>query len=109
MPRKIYNISIAGCGKVAHLHARAIQNIPDAHLAGVWSRTFSTAEGFATRYKTRPYSDIGQMVVENDVDLVIVCTPHPFQGNLLLKLLRQVPVFWSKSLWHPAFRIAMIL
>lgn len=63
---------------MAHLHARAIQNIPDAHLAGVWSRTFSTAEGFATRYKTRPYSGIGQMVVENDVDLVIVCTPHPF-------------------------------
>jgi predicted dehydrogenase len=78
MPRKSYNISIAGCGKVAHLHARAIQNIPDAHLAGVWSRTFSTAEDFAALYKTRPYSSIGQMVAENDVDLVIVCTPHPF-------------------------------
>ncbi len=78
MPRKIYNISIAGCGKVAHLHARAIQNIPDAHLAGVWSRTFATAEDFAARYKTRPYSSIGKMVIENDVDLVIICTPHPY-------------------------------
>jgi UDP-N-acetyl-2-amino-2-deoxyglucuronate dehydrogenase len=78
MPRKIFNISIAGCGKVAHLHARAIQNIPDAHLAGVWSRTFSTAKNFASRYKTTPYSSISQMVMENDVDLVIVCTPHPF-------------------------------
>lgn len=78
MPRKIFNISIAGCGKVAHIHARAIQKIPDAHLSGVWSRTFSTAKDFAARYETRPYASISQMVIENDVDLVIVCTPHPF-------------------------------
>ncbi len=78
MPERIYNISIAGCGKVAHLHAKAIQNIPNARLAGVWSRTPDTAIEFATRYKTRSYSDISLMVIENYVDLVIVCTPHPF-------------------------------
>jgi predicted dehydrogenase len=78
MPRKIYNISIAGCGKVAHLHARAIQSIPDARLAGVWSRTPATAMDFAKKFKTRAYTSISQMVIENDIDLVIVCTPHPF-------------------------------
>jgi predicted dehydrogenase len=78
MPRKIYKISIAGCGKVAHLHAKAIQNIQDARLAGVWSRTPATAKDFAKKYKTRAYSSISQMVIENDIDLVIVCTPHPF-------------------------------
>jgi len=78
MPEKIYNISIAGCGKVAHLHARAINNIPNARLSGVWSRTPKTAKDFASQYKTRPYSDISQMVLENESDLVIICTPHPF-------------------------------
>lgn len=78
MTEKIYNISIAGCGKVAHLHAKAIQNIPHARLAGVWSRTPSTALAFSQLYKTSPYSSINRMVVENNSDLVIVCTPHPF-------------------------------
>jgi UDP-N-acetyl-2-amino-2-deoxyglucuronate dehydrogenase len=78
MPEKIYKISIAGCGKVAHLHAKAIQNIPNARLAGVWSRTPKTAKDFAAQYKTRSYSSINNMVTENEIDLVIVCTPHPF-------------------------------
>jgi len=75
---RIYNISIAGCGKVAHLHAKAIVNIPNARLAGVWSRSPKTAKDFASIYKTRAYSEIAPMVLENETDLVIVCTPHPF-------------------------------
>jgi UDP-N-acetyl-2-amino-2-deoxyglucuronate dehydrogenase len=77
-PERIYNISIAGCGKVAHLHAKAIKNIPNARLTGVWTRSPETANGFASIYKTRAYSEIGPMVLENETDLVIVCTPHPF-------------------------------
>lgn len=75
---KIYNVSIAGCGKVAHLHAKAVKSIPYARLAGVWSRTYGSASAFASAYCTKAYKDISQMVAENKVDLVIVCTPHPF-------------------------------
>jgi UDP-N-acetyl-2-amino-2-deoxyglucuronate dehydrogenase len=78
MTHRIFNISIAGCGKVAHLHARAVQNIPNARLCGVWSRTEQTAIDFALKYDTEAYSDIRQMVKDNNTDLVIICTPHPF-------------------------------
>jgi UDP-N-acetyl-2-amino-2-deoxyglucuronate dehydrogenase len=78
MVERIFNISIAGCGKVAHLHAKAIQSVSNARLSGVWSRTPETADNFARQYKTQAYSDISRMVSENNVDLVIVCTPHPF-------------------------------
>jgi UDP-N-acetyl-2-amino-2-deoxyglucuronate dehydrogenase len=78
MSGRIYNISIAGCGKVAHLHAKAIQSIPHARLTSVWSRTPKSAEGFAQKYDTKAYSDISSMVKENKIDLVIVCTPHPY-------------------------------
>jgi hypothetical protein len=30
--------TIIGCGKVAHLHAKAIGALPNATLAAVWSR-----------------------------------------------------------------------
>src|SRR5665647_530252 len=78
MIERIYNISIAGCSKVAHLHAKAIQSIPNARLTGVWNRTLKTAEDFALCYKTQAYSNIPHMVTDQHVDLVIVCTPHPF-------------------------------
>jgi predicted dehydrogenase len=78
MNEKTYNISIAGCGKVAHLHAKAILNIPGARLVAVWSRTPESAISFARKYNAKPYSDITAMVTENQVDLVIVCTPHNF-------------------------------
>ncbi len=81
MDDKIYNISIAGCSRVAHLHAKAIQNIPFARLTGVWSRTSQTAKTFAQQYKTVAYSDISEMVAANNVDLVIVCTAHPFHSK----------------------------
>ncbi len=78
MPGKIYNISIAGCSKMAHLHAKAIQGISNVKLAGVWSRTQKTAEEFAAAYSTKAWSDISTMVNENNTDLVIVCNAHPF-------------------------------
>jgi UDP-N-acetyl-2-amino-2-deoxyglucuronate dehydrogenase len=78
MAERIYNISIAGCSKVAHLHARAIQSIPNARLAGVWNRTATKAEDFASLYNTKAWSDISNMVKDNKSDLVIVCNAHPY-------------------------------
>jgi UDP-N-acetyl-2-amino-2-deoxyglucuronate dehydrogenase len=78
MAERIYNISIAGCGKVAHLHAKAIKSVPNARLSGVWSRTPGTAEDFAKTFGTKDYRTINQMIRENNTDLVVVCTPHMF-------------------------------
>lgn len=78
MVEKIYNISIAGCSKAAHLHAKAIEAIPNAKLKGVWNRTYSKSEDFANLYKTKAYPDITSMVRECNSDLVIVCTAHPY-------------------------------
>lgn len=78
MTDRSYNIAIAGCGKVAHLHAKAIQDISNARLAAAWSRTNKSALEFAEKYNATPYADISKMVAEKKIDLVIVCTPHPF-------------------------------
>ena len=87
MAERIYNISIAGCSKVAHLHAKAINSIANARLAGVWNRTTTKAEDFALLYNTRAYKDVTQMVTDNKSDLVIICTAHPIISHLQLKQL----------------------
>jgi len=85
MNKTCYNIAILGCGKVAHLHAKAIKNLSNAKLVAVWSRTSKTAAEFAGIYGVKAYEDIAQMVKESSVDLAIVCTPHPFHREPSLK------------------------
>ena len=80
-----YNIAILGCGKVAHLHAKAVQNLKNARLAGVWSRTPKTAIMFAAQYGTKFYAEITDLVKREKIDLVIVCTPHPFHLQPVLE------------------------
>jgi predicted dehydrogenase len=101
---KNYQLAIIGCGKVAHLHAKAIGNLPDATLAAVWSRTAASAEKFAATYSSKaytenasnavtahtvkPYGDIAAMVREQQIDLVIVCNPHPFHKDVAIQAAR---------------------
>ena len=84
MEKRTHNIAIVGCGKVAHLHAQAIQELTNARLSAVWSRTEKTVDEFAAQYNTLAYSDITKMVQENNIDLVIICTPHPFHKEPVL-------------------------
>jgi len=84
---KKYNLAIIGCGKVAHLHAKAIQNLPDATLSAVWSRTPASAEKFGAVYGAKPYSDITAMIKEENIDLAIVCNPHPFHREVTVEAL----------------------
>ncbi len=78
MEKSKLNIAIAGCGKVAHLHAKAIQEIENVHLVAAWSRSKETVMKFARDYNILAYRDIPLMIEETEVDLVIICTPHPF-------------------------------
>lgn len=70
-------IGIVGCGKVAHLHAQALQNLNDADFRAVRSRSIQKAYEFSDQYSVLGYDDIGEMVRDEKLDLVIICTPHP--------------------------------
>lgn len=84
----VFNIAILGCGKVAHLHAKAVRNLKNAKLAGVWSRTPITAIKFAEQYGTTFYAEITDLVIHEKIDLAIVCTPHPFHLAPVLEAAR---------------------
>ena len=85
---KTYKLAIIGCGKVAHLHAKAITNLPNATLAAVWSRTPESAATFASIYGAKSYGNIHTMIRENDIDLAIVCNPHPFHKDVAVEAAR---------------------
>ncbi|MGA0560644.1 Gfo/Idh/MocA family protein [Larkinella sp. VNQ87] len=76
MPKTL-NIALVGPGKVAHLHAKATLQTPDTQLVAIYGRNHQRAEAFANQYGIAAYSDIYDMVDRENVDICIVCTPHP--------------------------------
>ena len=64
-------------GKVAHLHAQALMEIENAEFTAGCSRTMAKALEFCRGYEADPYDNITEMVREADLNLVIICTPHP--------------------------------
>jgi len=76
-PKQSIGTAIVGPGKVAHIHARALAQIPQSRFVGVWGRTPETTRAFASHYGVRAYTDLEAMVQDPAVEMVVICTPHP--------------------------------
>jgi len=73
----MFRTGIIGCGKVAHLHAKALQNLSDSDFRAVFSRSLDKAKKFGNHYSVGGYDNITKMIEDEKLDLVIICTPHP--------------------------------
>lgn len=69
--------AIIGCGKMAQVHAQALKNIEETELVAVQSRNQEKAAATAARFGAKPYSDIAEMIQQEQVQVVVICTPHP--------------------------------
>jgi UDP-N-acetyl-2-amino-2-deoxyglucuronate dehydrogenase len=84
MQRKI-KTAIIGCGKVSHLHAAALQQGNNTELTAIYSRSLAKAEEFAIRYGILAFDNIEKMIAEAGIESVVVCTPHPFHAEVVIK------------------------
>ncbi len=72
--------ALIGYGKVAHLHAEALQQSALAECVAVWGRA-EKASTFAQQYNIVPYTDLKDMLSTEEIQAVIVCTPHPAHAD----------------------------
>jgi len=70
--------AVAGLGKVTDLHALALSRLPESQFTAACSSKREKADAFASKYKIKGYTDVSEMVSAEKIDVVIVCTPHPF-------------------------------
>jgi UDP-N-acetyl-2-amino-2-deoxyglucuronate dehydrogenase len=68
---------LIGCGKVAHIHAAALQRIPESQFTAVCSANSERAGRFADQYGVKAYTNVEQFARESGVQAVCICTPHP--------------------------------
>ncbi|MGE0021707.1 MAG: Gfo/Idh/MocA family protein [Draconibacterium sp.] len=86
MTQRKVRTAIIGCGKVSHLHAAALQQGSNTELTAVLSRSIEKAGEFALKYGIRAFNDVEKMVRETGIESAVICTPHPFHADVVLKL-----------------------
>jgi UDP-N-acetyl-2-amino-2-deoxyglucuronate dehydrogenase len=73
---RVLRTAIVGCGKVAPTHARAWQRLPGSELVAVCSHHRERAVTLAAQLGVSAWSDLGEMLRRERVDVLSVCTPH---------------------------------
>lgn len=81
--RKI-NIALVGCGRIAKNHLQAIEQHKDRlNLTAVCDTDAEALQQAMTQYDVAGYSDIDELLVHCNADIVALCTPsglHPVQA-----------------------------
>ncbi len=79
------NVAILGCAKIAHLHAKAILQIPELKFKAVWSRTPESAQKFVDSYGVNAYTSIPEMIKAENIQMAIICTAHPYHADTAIQ------------------------
>jgi UDP-N-acetyl-2-amino-2-deoxyglucuronate dehydrogenase len=72
--------AIVGCGKVGHLHAKALSVVPESLFVAVCGRDWMRTEAFAAAYNVTPYCDVEEMIAREGIQALAICTPHPLHA-----------------------------
>ena len=80
--------AVIGCGKVGHMHAKALRSIPNSLFTAVCGRDINKTRVFAEQYNVKAYSSIEEMAADSEVEAVIICTPHPNHAEYAVKAAR---------------------
>ncbi|MCP4506409.1 MAG: Gfo/Idh/MocA family oxidoreductase [Fuerstiella sp.] len=73
---------IVGTGMISHFHAKAIGEITGASVVACCDTIEERAASFADEYGCKAYTNIDDMLVDEDVHIVNVCTPSGAHRDL---------------------------
>jgi UDP-N-acetyl-2-amino-2-deoxyglucuronate dehydrogenase len=75
-----YKVGIAGFGWVAGAHLKSFMEIPEFEPVAIMSRRPLDPKAIACEYgaEVKIYNDYDAFVRAPDIDIIDICTPHPF-------------------------------
>lgn len=81
---KTYYFGIIGCGMIAQLHVKAIQKMPSGAVLGVYDPVTENARAFAERYQCKVYLSLKEMLSDEELDIINICTPSGSHAELAI-------------------------
>lgn len=76
---------IVGCGKVTDLHAAALAKLEESDFMAVCDCDKSRADACALKYYVNAYDSLEEMIQQEKLDVISICTPHPFHTGIAVK------------------------
>lgn len=70
-------VGIIGTGKAAAMHADVLAKMKECRLVAAYGRTPDRVAKFAAQFGIHGHNDITGMVKQEQLEAVVVCTPHP--------------------------------
>lgn len=91
---------IVGTGNIATQFAQGLQQVENAQIAAVASRSIDSAAAFARTFDiSKYYGSYEEMAKDTDLEIIYIGTPHPqHYENVMLFLEAGVPVVCEKPL-----------
>ena len=86
---KKLNWGIIGLGKIANTFAEDLVQVENCQLYAVASRSREKAQQFASALKAeKAYASYDELILDQDVDVVYIATPHAFHFKWAMKCLQ---------------------
>ena len=85
---KTVRFGLVGTGLIGGVHAGAISATSGARLVAVCGRDNQRTQEFASRYGARAFTNYREMLAEDDIDVVDICTPSGTHADLGIEAAR---------------------
>lgn len=77
--------AIVGCGHIANKHAEQIKGISNARLIAVCDKVVGVMKSFVEKYAATAYEDMEEMLNNEEIDVICVCTPSGLHAPLVIQ------------------------
>lgn len=84
---KVTQAAVVGGGAIHTLHVEAIQSNPACKLRAIVETDAVKGHSLAERYGCHYYADFREMLCDNTIDVVHVCTPHFAHKEIIISAL----------------------
>ena len=78
----IKRAAIVGCGGIAQVHKKVLCAMPDVKLVACVDIKPDRAQKMADETGAKPYTDLTEMLENEQIDVVHICVPHPLHTPL---------------------------
>lgn len=75
---------VVGCGNAGLWHMKSILNIPEAQLVAVSDSVEERGKKTGEKYGVKWYTDFNNLIEDDNIDLVHVCTPSGTHGEVTI-------------------------
>lgn len=82
-------VAVIGCGNISRVHLKTIEQNPSLELAAAVDIKFDRAEAAAKEFGGKAYRSIDDMLQNETVDSVHICTPHYLHTPYAVKALQK--------------------